>query len=265
MTSSSVVMAEGGVDEARGVVAGVVHVHEHEHGQDAGQSPAGLAADEGVGGVVALLRDDGGGGEDHGQADHHQQQRGEEHPFVDAYCASPFLAVIHVRGARSHPRFVCVTCSDDSEKRRVSPTQQSRQSPSAAKASTYLLALRHLKSCPFKLQVARIGSSRRLPDFPAAPLVDQFLEDAAAVLVAFELVEAGAGGREQHHFAGMGGGSCGADGACRAFRRSGAGRRRAGATRFWRRPSRWCRRRARARAAAAKAGCSRSSCLCRRG
>ena len=67
------------------VVAAVVHAHEHDHGEDAGEGPAGLAADEGVGGVIALLRHDGGGGEDHDEADHHQQQGGEEDPLVDAF------------------------------------------------------------------------------------------------------------------------------------------------------------------------------------
>ena len=56
-----------------------------------------------------------------------------------------------------------------------------------------------------------------LPDFPAAPLVYQLLEDAAAVFVAFELVEAGAGGGEQDDVAGMGGGGDGADGLVEGF------------------------------------------------
>ena len=56
-----------------------------------------------------------------------------------------------------------------------------------------------------------------LPDFPAAPLVDQFFEDAAAMFVAFELVEAGAGGGEQDDVAGMGGGGDGADGLVEGF------------------------------------------------
>ena len=40
--------------------------------RSAGDGPDGLAADEGVGGVEALLRHDGRGGEDHGEADDHQ-------------------------------------------------------------------------------------------------------------------------------------------------------------------------------------------------
>ena len=52
---------------------------------------------------------------------------------------------------------------------------------------------------------------RVLPDFPAAPLVDEFLEDTAAMFVAFELVEAGAGGGEQDGVAGVSGGCDGAD------------------------------------------------------
>ena len=67
------------------------------------------------------------------------------------------------------------------------------------------------------LMTATLARLRVLPDFPAAPLVHQLLEHAAAVLVAFELVEAGAGGRQQHNFAGMGGGGDGADGLVERF------------------------------------------------
>ncbi len=67
------------------VVAVVVHAHEENHGEDAGDGPAGLAGEQRVGGVEVLLRDDGRGGEDHGEADDHEQQRGEEDPLVDAY------------------------------------------------------------------------------------------------------------------------------------------------------------------------------------
>ena len=93
---------ECGVDEARRFVAVVVHAHEGDHGEDAGESPEGLAAYEGVGGVVAVLCDDGGGGEDHGEADHHEEQSGEEYPFVDAYAfchCSPPHGRRPVRGA----------------------------------------------------------------------------------------------------------------------------------------------------------------------
>ncbi len=76
---------ESGINEARGVVAAVVHAHEQDHGKDAGEGPSGLAANEGVGGVIALLGHDGGGGKDHDEADHHQKQGGEEEPLVDAF------------------------------------------------------------------------------------------------------------------------------------------------------------------------------------
>ncbi len=82
---------ESGVDEAGRLVAAVVHAHEDDHEEDAGERPPGLTADEGVGGVVALLRDDGGGGKDHGEADDYEQQGGEEDPFVDAYRACAML------------------------------------------------------------------------------------------------------------------------------------------------------------------------------
>ena len=51
----------------------------------------------------------------------------------------------------------------------------------------------------------------------ASPFVDKFLEDAAAVLVAFKLVEAGAGGRQQDHFAGVRGSGGRADGVVQRF------------------------------------------------
>ena len=80
------------VDESGGVVAGVVHAREKDHEEDSAQRPSRLAADEGVWGVIALLRHDGGGGEDHDQADDDQQEGGAEDPLVDAYTLCQCLA-----------------------------------------------------------------------------------------------------------------------------------------------------------------------------
>jgi len=76
---------EGGIDEARRIVDRVVDMHEDEHDQHAGESPDGLLADKGVGGVEALLGDHSGRRKDHNEPGHYQQQCGEEHPLVDAY------------------------------------------------------------------------------------------------------------------------------------------------------------------------------------
>ena len=50
---------------------------------------------------------------------------------------------------------------------------------------------------------------RVLPYLPASRFVHEFLENAAAVFVAFKLVEAGAGRGQQHHVARMSRGSGG--------------------------------------------------------
>ena len=71
-------------DEGRGVVMLIVDAHEGDHVQDTGESPAGLAADDRVRGVEALLCHDGRSGEDHGEAHDHEGKSGEEDPFVYA-------------------------------------------------------------------------------------------------------------------------------------------------------------------------------------
>ena len=68
-----------------------------QHGQHAGQRPAGLAADDRIRRVIALLRHHGRGGKDHRQPDHDQQQGGEEHPFVDPYALCHALPTSAVR------------------------------------------------------------------------------------------------------------------------------------------------------------------------
>ena len=77
--------AEGGIDELGRFVDVVVHVHEDQHGQDAGQGPGSLPAHIGKLGVIALLGHHRGSRKDHDQPHHNQQQCGEEQPFVDAY------------------------------------------------------------------------------------------------------------------------------------------------------------------------------------
>ena len=49
----------GRINEARRIVAGVLHAHENDHGDQTGDGPTGLTAYERIRRVVALLGDDG--------------------------------------------------------------------------------------------------------------------------------------------------------------------------------------------------------------
>ena len=88
--------AEGGIDEARRFVEVVVDAREQDQQRATPtQRPERLLADEGVRGVIALLRHDGRGGEDHRQPDHDQQHGDEEQPLIDAgaLCHCSILAI----------------------------------------------------------------------------------------------------------------------------------------------------------------------------
>ena len=67
-----------------------------------------------------------------------------------------------------------------------------------------------------------IASTLRVsPTFQSLLFIDELLEDAAALLVIFKLVEARAGRREQHHIAGLRGTQRLRSPRWPAFRRSG--------------------------------------------
>ena len=80
--------AESRIDEARRLIEVIVDARQNDEKRHAEQGPDGLLADEGVGGVIALLGYDGRGGEDHRQPDHDEQQGYEEEPLVstDSLC-----------------------------------------------------------------------------------------------------------------------------------------------------------------------------------
>ena len=160
----------------------VIHVHDEDHGRDAGRSPSHLPQQKAVGRTETLLRHDRRGAEDHHQSDEDQQQRDGEQPLVHTDALGHYL---------------------------------------------------RLRVCCF-------------PRVPGPALfrghaTHLFFEDPAAMLVAVELVEAGAGRGQQHHvsrsrrFSGT---------LHRILKRHGPDDFRAAspAIRSWPRPRRWCTR-----------------------